>query len=88
MSETIPAPAPAEEAHGAPAEAPPVEAPPTPAPPPPVAVHTVEDWALLKATPARWFAVAKVREAWAIGTELTEAQYDAALHAARHEVCR
>ncbi len=40
---------------------------------------TVENWAAQKATPLWLFAAAQAHERWAIGAELTEAEFDAAL---------
>jgi hypothetical protein len=40
---------------------------------------TVESWAAQKATPPWLFAAARAHERWAIGAELTEAEFDAAL---------
>jgi hypothetical protein len=40
---------------------------------------TVELWAAQKATPAWLFAAARAYERWGIGSQLTEADFDAAL---------
>ncbi|MFN7131602.1 MAG: hypothetical protein ACK4N5_05930 [Myxococcales bacterium] len=44
--------------------------------------RTVEAWATEKATPAWLFAGAKAGERWAIGAELTEDEYTAAIQKA------
>lgn len=51
------------------------------APPPPVAVKPFEVWAKAKKTEAHWLNAARVTNHWAIGRELTEATYDAAIDA-------
>lgn len=44
----------------------------------------VEEWAQAKSTIDWQFAAAQAGHRWAIGTELTEAEYDAAIQRAAH----
>lgn len=46
--------------------------------------RTVEDLAKAKDTPPWLFAALKALRGWAVGQEVTEAQYDAAAHEAAH----
>lgn len=45
-------------------------------------LRTIEAWAKAKNTPDWLFAGAKAGNRWAVGKLLTEAAYDAAIHAA------
>lgn len=44
----------------------------------------VEAWASAKQTPAIWFKAAAVMHHWPLGELLTEAEYDQAIHQAKH----
>ncbi len=64
---------------------PPQAAPaPTPMPAPKPVRRAVEKLAAEKGTKAWLFAAAKIGQRWAIGAELTEAEYDKAIEAARN----
>lgn len=54
------------------------------APPAAPVVHDADEWAALKSSPAWAHKAAAVANHWCRGLLLTEADYDAALHAAQH----
>lgn len=51
--------------------------------PPKPTLLTVEEWAAKKKTDAHWHLAACVVNHWAIGRQLTETEYDAAVEAAQ-----
>jgi len=44
----------------------------------------VEAWASAKKTPTIWFRAAAVMHHWPLGEQLTEAEFDRAIDAAKH----
>lgn len=56
--------------------------------PPPAPVQAPEAWAKAKGTHPVHFAVARAREGWCAGVELTEAAFDTAVLQGRRQVIR
>jgi hypothetical protein len=71
----------------------PPAAPAEPPPPAEVERHTAAEWAALKKTPAPFLLVACARKGWRAGTrgaltQLAEADFDAAIDAAKSQEFR
>lgn len=70
------------------ADAAPGDGAPASAAPPADECQTIEHWRDARRTHPIWYRSAFVREHWCEGLLITAEQYDQAVHAAEHEVCR